>query len=472
VSFRARLILAAAYVLTVVVIALEVPLAITINRSVNRDTESTILSHAVLVAARINDDVPRAGADPAAPPKPPAVIGDIVSTTARATGTRIVVTDALGRLLADSSGAASIGTVYGTDERPEFQAVFAIPGGQIDTRRRFSSDLGEDLLFITAPVVQNREVVGAVRVSEPLGDVRANVRRSWLGLGLVGLAAILAGLGLAWLLSLALARPMRRLSGVATRLGRGELDARAPEDGPREVATLAQSFNQMAAGLTANISAQRDFLANASHQLRTPLTSLQLRLEAIEQEGGSAGKQAAKAQAELVRLSELVESLLELARASSVEVSGEQVDLSEVARAAVDRWTAPAASGGKRILEQVHAASPVWASAQDLGQVLDNLLENSIRYSPEGTEITVETRGNGRPGLVVSDNGPGIPPEERERVFERFYRGSTGRKAGSGTGLGLAVVAELVHRWGGEVHLADGAGTVIEATFPGPPTVS
>jgi signal transduction histidine kinase len=471
VSLRARLILAAAYVLTVVVIALEIPLAITIRRNADRETEATLLNHAVLVAARINDELPAAGTDPAVPPRPSDAIRDIVARTARATGTRIIVTDALGRVLDDSSRAAAVGVVYATPERPEFGSVFSISGGTIDVRRRYSTDVGQELLLLTVPVVHNQAVVGAVRLSQPLGKLRAHIYRSWLGLGLVGLAAIVAGLGLAWLMAGALARPVRRVSDAATNLGHGALDARAPVEGPSEVAGLAESFNRMATVLSANLTAQRDFLANASHQLRTPLTGLQLRLEAIEQEGGFAADQAAKAQIEVARLNELVEDLLELARASSVDTTGERVDLGEVARAAVDRWSGPAASSDKRILEKIVSPCFVWASSEDLGHVLDNLLENSIRYSPEGTEITIQAEGDERPTLLVSDTGPGIGPEDRERIFERFYRGSTGRKVGPGTGLGLAVVAELVRRWGGEVRVTDGPGTRIEASFPPPPTV-
>jgi signal transduction histidine kinase len=99
--------------------------------------------------------------------------------------------------------------------------------------------------------------------------------------------------------------------------------------------------------------------------------------------------------------------------------------------------------------------------------VLDNLIENAIKYTPAGTEITVEaTLANGQPALAVFDNGPGIPPEDRERAFERFYRGSTGKRSGPGSGLGLAIVDELVRRWGGDVRIADGDGTKIRATFP------
>lgn len=177
-SLRARLILAAAYILTVVVLALEIPLAVTIQRSANQDTESTLLSHALLVAARINDDVPTAGTDPAVPPKPPAAIQVIVADAAQATDTRIIVTDALGRVLEDSAEMAPVGIQYATLERPEFRSVFSIPGGTINVRRRYNSDVGQELLLVTVPVVHNRQVVGAVRISQPMGELRARIMRS------------------------------------------------------------------------------------------------------------------------------------------------------------------------------------------------------------------------------------------------------------------------------------------------------
>ncbi len=469
--FRTRLILAAAYLLVVVVVVLEIPLGVNLADLKRKRLESQLVANAAVVAARVNDDLPRSGTDPARLPSPPAIIDQIVEDTARTTDTRIVITDSLGRVVADSTGETAVGTVYRTPDRPEFSSVEAKPGGQIDVRARFSETLGQDLLIVTAPVVHLRQVIGAVRVSEPLGEVNASIRRSLAALAAVGLAVILVGLVLAWLLAAVIARPVRRLARAAAALGEGDLSARADVEGRGELATLAGSFNRMAGTLGANIQAQRDFLANASHQLRTPLTGLRLRLEAIEQEGGPAAEQAAKAQTEVARLAELVEDLLELARSSSVEPTGGRVDLAEAARRAADRWAGPAAEHGKRIVERTVGNCVVWTNPGDLGHILDNLIENSIRYSPEGTEIAVECRSvAGRPELVVADTGPGIPPEERSRVFERFYRGSIGRKAGSGTGLGLAVVAELVHRWGGEVHVADGTGTGarFEAIFPAP----
>jgi signal transduction histidine kinase len=470
VRFRTRLILAAAYLLLVVVLALEIPLGVSIAKRAHSELTSSLVAAAAVVAARINDDLPDAGIDPAVDPNPPPFIRDeVVLPAARTTGTRIVVVDVGGRVVVDSENEAQLGDVYMTADRPEFASVF---DGKIDVRTRHSADLNTDLLLVTAPVVHNRQVIGAVRMSQTLDAVNNKVLRSLLGLAAVGAAVILVGLGLAWLLSLALAQPVRRLATTATRLGEGDLEARADAKGKGELAVLGRSFNRMADGLAANIRAQRDFLANASHQLRTPLTGLRLRLEAIEAEGGQASTEAAKAQTEVIRLSRLVEELLDLARATSAEATGGSVDLAEAARNAVDRWTGPAAEQGKHLTERIGGPCVVWAGPEDLAHVLDNLIENSIRYTPEGSEIIVEVRpSNGRTLVSVTDNGPGVAPEDRPRVFERFYRGSAGKKAGPGTGLGLAVVAELVERWGGTIRLVDGSGAHFEASFPRVPTV-
>lgn len=473
-SLRARLILAAAYVLIVVAIGLEVPLAISIDRSETGQFTSRVLSFATLLAARLNDDVPKAGTDPNAPPVPPAVIGRIVDVTARATGARYLVVDRFGRVLADSSREAVVGENYATADRPEFTRVFAVPGGQISITQRHSDTVGDDLLLITVPVVHNRQAIGAVRASEPLGMVRANIRRVWFGLAAIGAVAVLVALAATWFLANSLVRPVRRLEEAAVRLGQGDLDARAEPAGPTEVATLATTFNRMASALSANIAAQRDFVANASHQLRTPLTGLRLRLEAIEQEGGFPAEQARKAEGEVDRLAGLVEGLLRLAKASTMpSTGGEPVDLSACARAAIDRWSGPAEQQGKRVALSGSGPATVWAEPADLANVFDNLIENAIRYSPSGTSVSVEAGVlDGRTFVRVRDDGPGIAGEDRDRVFERFYRGANGRRSGPGTGLGLAIVAELVGRWDGEIRLEEGPGTRFLVTFPSRPASS
>ena len=142
----------------------------------------------------------------------------------------------------------------------------------------------------------------------------------------------------------------------------------------------------------------------------------------------------------------------------------------------MERWEPEAGRSGMTL--RAEAPSPVIAEASptDLAQVLDNLIENAIRYADPGAMITVAANNGGRAAVVsVSDTGPGIPAEERDRVFERFYRGSTGRKGTPGTGLGLAIVAEVAGRWGGEATLGSAreGGTVVEIRLPShPPTDS
>jgi signal transduction histidine kinase len=457
-TFRARLVLTAAYLLTAVVLALEVPLALNVGRRADADFRSVVLGSAAVLAARVSDLVATPGTTSATR------LHTVVAESVGGESERILVTDRRGRVLTDSSGATGRGTVYATGERPEFAAALA---GRIDSRRRFSETLGGELLLVTVPVVDNERVVGAVRVSARTDSIAASVHRSWFRLGLIGLVVVLAGLGVAWVLAGTLARPVARLGAAANRLGEGDLDVRVSAEGPKELVALGGAFNRMASALGANLAAQRDFLANASHQLRTPLTGVKLRLEAIRDEGGRAGAQAEQAEAELDRLASLVGDLLELARASSSEATGKTLDLGEAARSAVARWAEPARSAGKTLALKADGPARAWANAADVAHVLDNLIENALRYSPSGTAVSVETGArNGAAVLAVADTGPGIPADERERVFERFYRGSNGRRAGAGTGLGLAIVAELVERWGGEVELADGPGARVEARFP------
>jgi signal transduction histidine kinase len=459
VSFRTRLVLAAFYVLTAVVLALVIPLALTVERRAESDFRSAVLGDAAVLAARVADLVPQE----------PERVAAIVNESARDPTRRVVVVDGSGRVVADSEGLAVVGTPYASEQRPELRV--ALFEGRIDTRKRASETLGDELQLVTVPVVDQERVVGAVRVSASTSAIRQSVRGSWRRLAVLGAAVIGAGLMLAWLVAVPLSRQIRSLSDAAARLGRGDRGARAPGEGPKELEALARSFNRMAASVGGNLEAQREFAADASHQLRTPLTGLRLRLEAIRGEGGFAAEQAAKAERELDRLDAIVDDLLALARASSRDSTAVPVDLADLARDAAGRWRETAAAAGKRMELDTRGAPVAWADRDDLVHVLDNLIDNAIRYAPAGSEVRVEAeRRDGAAVLLVADTGPGIPLEDRMRVFDRFYRGKTGRQAGAGSGLGLAIVAALVERWGGEVRLLDGPGTRVEALFRPPPT--
>ncbi len=347
-TFRTRLVLAAFYVLTAVVLALVIPLALTVERRAESDFRSAVLGDAAILAARVADFVPQ-----------PRRVEALVEESADDPTRRIVVVDAQGRVVADSQGAVQPGTQFATDARPELQA--ALFRGLIDTRKRASETVGDELLLVTVPVVDRGRVAGAVRVSASTEDIAEGVRESWLRLAALGVAVIAAGLVLAWLVALPLSRQIRKLSDASTRLGRGELDARAPEEGPQELEALARSFNRMADSLGGNIEAQREFVANASHQLRTPLTGMRLRLEAIREEGGFAAEQAEKAEADLERLSAIVDDLLALAGASSRDATAVQVDLAELARDAAARWRPAAEAAGTRVELGTQGRPVAWA---------------------------------------------------------------------------------------------------------------
>jgi signal transduction histidine kinase len=468
-SLRARLVLASAYVLTAVLVAIEVPFALSVQGRAIEELQSVEVGYASLLAAQVSDPVARSVAPGADPRTDPALIADAVARVrAQLPAARVLVIDANRRVLNDTPEGIPAGTPIELAERPELASALR---GEIASDERFSDTAGEDLLLVAVPIFNGPTAVGAVRISQTLAQVRRDVRGAWLGLAGVGVAALVIGLVLAWLLAAALARPVRRLEVVAARFGAGALDARAERAGPAEVAALAESFNRMADRVTANLNAQQDFVANASHQLRTPLTGLRLRLEAIEAEGGETGEQAAKAQAEVERLTRLVHDLLALARASSVETTGARMDLAEAADQAVDRWIAPAARGDRQVTAEAPEPVPVFADPGDVAHVLDNLIENALKYTPAGSRVTVRAATvDGRGTVTVTDDGPGIPAEDRERVFERFYRGTTGRASAAGTGLGLAIVAQIAGRWGAEVRLAPvpggERGTRVEVVFP------
>ena len=461
-SFRTRLVLAAAYLVAAVVLALEIPLALSIERRADSDFQADVLSNTALLAARISDDV--ASVNQTDSVAKAAAVSGAVDETADDLEQRIIVTNANGLVLTDSADQAAPGAKFATPERPEFEV--ALGDGRVDSRRRFSDTVGGDLLLVTVPVVHQGEVIGAVRASASRESVVARVHRSWMRLAAIGLAVVLGAFVLAWFLATTVSRPLSRLRDTARELGEGDLDARAPTDGPAELAGLGVSFNRMAGALGSSMRAQRDFVANASHQLRTPLTGIRLRLEAIRADGGVAGENAAKAEEEVDRLEALVDDLLALAGAATPPPSGVTVDLSSVAEDAVERWQAPAGEAEKTIEAGLLEQALVFADPADLAHVVDNLIENALRYTPPGTQVSVEaTSENGQATLVVADNGPGIPGDDRTRVFERFYRGSNGRRLGPGTGLGLAIVAELVERWDGQVTLADGPGTRVRVVF-------
>ncbi len=268
--------------------------------------------------------------------------------------------------------------------------------------------------------------------------------------------AVIASIGLAIVLARMLARPLAQIGSAARRVADGDYAARVPRDGPEEVASLADSFNQMAASLERQELLRRDFIANAAHELRTPLTNLQGYLEALRDGVITADRATYESLHEeadrLVRLSRSLDALAE-GDAGASPPSMAEIDLSAAIGAAVELASPSIERAGLRLASEVPPTLPARADPDRLAQVLANLLSNAVRYTPAGGVITV--RAERRPGDVlisVLNTGERIPAEDLDRVFERFYRVEKSRdRARGGAGIGLAIVKQLVEQAGGRV---------------------
>jgi signal transduction histidine kinase len=220
-------------------------------------------------------------------------------------------------------------------------------------------------------------------------------------------------------------------------------------------------FNDTVTRVSQLLSSQRQFAEDASHQLRTPLTALRLRLENLERDVGREGRADLDgALREVDRLGLLVDGLLALARSGASSAAAEPVELDLLARERIEAWTALATERGVRLDADLDGAVVARAAEERVRQVVDNLVENAVEASPAGGTVTLVTRA--APPWVelrVRDEGPGLGEEERQRAFDRFWRG----RAGEGSGLGLAIARSLVEADGGEVELVPGPDGGLDA---------
>lgn len=455
-TLRNQLLGAFAYVLLLIIVALEVPLALNLAKRIDAEVKNEAASQAFIVAANASGQMGNT-----------AQLRKLVRSSGSELGTRVIVVGPRGGLLADSTVAAPIKVSYAS--RPEIAAALR---GSREQGERHSDTLGQDLLYTAVPITNNGEVVGAARVTQSLAAVHSRIRRGVLALIAIGAFALVVGLALAWFLASSLSRPLRNLAATARRLEAGDLEARAEVVGAAEQKEVSAAFNDMAERLGVVLAAQREFVANASHQLRTPLTGLRLRIESARAKSGpEAAAELGAAEREVERLARLLTSLLTLAREGDKPAAARPVSLARAAERAYERWAGAAEQDGRELELVGNGDATIAASEEDLAILLDNLIENALRYSP--TRVEVDWGGDGADAwLAVLDEGPGIEAGEEERLFDRFARGSAG-SGRSGTGLGLAIVQTLAHRWRGEASLSNRleGGTRAEVRFPAAATV-
>jgi signal transduction histidine kinase len=436
-----------------VLVSLEVPLAISYRDRQIAQVEAGLERDAFVLAAYVEDSLN--GTEPLD-------LQAVVSNYSDRTDARAVIVDATGEVLGDS--APIVDGQRNFASRPEIASAL---NKEVATGTRYSASLGTGLVYVAVPVTSGPTVYGAVRLTYSTDQVDARVHRYWLLLLGAGIVTLAAATAIGILLARWVTRPLAQLQRAATRMGDGDLDTRAdPDDGPPEVRHLAAAINLTAIRLQRLVSAQDEFVADASHQLRTPLTALRLRLEILEFElDGSNSADLDAALSEVQRLSRLVDGLLSLARAERsatsrpepIALTGPLVDRSAV-------WDQVAAERSVGI-----SASPTTLAGRittdTLDQVLDNLIANALEISPPGTTVslfaeTETTQSRKFVAIHVADEGPGMTDEQRERAFDRFWRAGTTRGELGGSGLGLAIVQKLLASEGANIELrvADGGG--------------
>lgn len=327
-----------------------------------------------------------------------------------------------------------------------------------------------DRMLVVTPIsTYNGSRVGAVALSrstEPLDQRRA---RLWAWLAVVSAAGLAAAALIAAGLARWVGRPLGALEHAAQRLGQGELQTRSPSAaGPREVRRLAANFNAMAARLEALVDGHQAMMADVSHQLRTPLAALRLRLDVLGlQLPEQLADEAAGAQEEVARLSRMVDGLLAVARAENASAAPVSVPVDAVIGDRASAW-GPAADE-KSVTLEVTLAEPLTVRLGEgqLEQILDNLLANALEAVPTGGRIQVGAQLAGdRVRIVVADDGPGMSPAARHAAFRRYTSATPG-----GTGLGLAIVHRLVTSAGGTAELSDtnGGGLTVILELPAAP---
>ncbi len=407
---------------------------------------------------------------------------------------RLLLLNLQGQVLADSKG----------DWAGQQLTVPAESDNQLKLRpavENFTAPNGDTFFYALLPVglPDNRAGFVAAVAASPTGlpGVLGELGWGFLAAGMVALVvSLLAGM----VIARSIAGPLQRIAAAAAAVAAGDYEHRLPESGPPEIKRVAGSFNVMIERVEDSQRAMRDFVSNVSHELKTPLTSIQGFSQAIME--GATQDEAARRRAagiihqEAARMARMVEDLLDLARIDSGQIvmAKTPLDLAQILTSTIERLLPQAAQKQIQLVKQWDRLPPLNGDGDRLAQVFTNLLDNAIKHTPAGGRITVAggvVQGLPRPrqvraGLVqpdatttvsergsfvtisIADTGPGIPPDDLARIFERFYQVDKSRRRGQGTGLGLAITKEIVQAHGGYVRAesVEGVGTKFTVLLP------
>ncbi|MCB0168404.1 MAG: HAMP domain-containing protein [Anaerolineae bacterium] len=365
----------------------------------------------------------------------------------------------------------------------------------------FEAPDGQATNFAAEPVGDNNHPVGyVVALAAEAGRIPNVISELSLGFLVAGGVSLFVSLIVGVFIARSIALPLSRIAQAAGAVAAGDYTQRVPETGPPEIRRVSASFNTMAGRVEASQQAMRDFVSNVSHELKTPLTSIKGFSQALME--GAAHDEAARRRAagiiyeEASRMSRLVEDLLDLARIDSGQVVMHltSLDLDQILSSTADRLLPQAVEKQITVVRQWDRLPSIIGDGDRLAQVFTNLLDNALRHTPSGGQITISAhvgrdgaqsrRMDGHPletnastpvvkqgptvQISISDTGPGIPPDDLARIFERFYQIDKSRKRGGGAGLGLAIIKEIIDAHHGHIDATSsvGVGTTFTISLP------
>jgi two-component system OmpR family sensor kinase len=385
----------------------------------------------------------------------PAILKSQIKTAAGETGLRLALYQPDGKLIADSDEMS--GTHFEL-----IPPLIPSTAGEV----RFVGDARGRNWVYTIKQIDNRYFLLAA-TRQPRLPLQLILRDElFKPLARAGLFAMLAAIALAILLGNWVEAPLQKLAKQSAAVSRGTAQPITPE-GPAEVRQLFGAYNDMVTRLNASQKSQRDFVANVSHELKTPLTSIQGFAQAILDQKpvppDETGQSARVILDEAQRMNKMVMGLLTLARLDAgIEASKkEAVDLQALLRNVLEKLAPQAQTAGVSLNEELESIPPLLADGENLTQVFVNLVENAIKFSNKGDQVWVTCHQvNHEVEVHVRDNGQGIPHEDQTRIFERFYQADKARSGGPkrGIGLGLAIASQMVKAMGGSITVESEPG--------------
>lgn len=453
---RWRLVAVLVGLTAVVLLVQDIPLAIYLRGTEENRIITELQRDAFVIAGRSQEALATQ------PDQTSSELTSMVTAYSQAEDSDVVIINKNGVLIASSEPGAELGRSF--ESRPEIQAALS---GETTNGERDSTTLGTRILYVAVPVLSGPNTLGAVRLTFPAEQLDARVNDRVRGITVVALLTLLVSIVIAFLLAGTITRPLRRLQLATAELASGDLTARADtRQGAPELKALAADLNTMANRLDHLVEAQKSFAGDASHQLRTPLTGLRLRLdeaaESLETDPLAAAESLDSAREETERLQHIIDGLLRLARAEGTGADCISVDLGEIVADRIEVWRPLAEEHRVEITYEGPPSASVKIIPGGAEQIVDNYVDNALSVSPPDTTIivSIEVSDHEYVTLRVQDSGPGLTSEQRARAFDRFWRG---RKDNQGTGLGLAIVSQLADASGAAVQLRESPTGGIEA---------